>query len=83
MMDDYFILNRIIAFISVTLFCAFIQLIFSYYKMTDYYEDEDEYHEKKCNKMCSKIWGFCYFFCCYCCIQYKKHERERYEDDGY
>ena len=39
--------------------------------MTDYYEDEDEYHEKKCNKMCSKIWGCCYFFCCYCCIQYK------------
>lgn len=57
--------------------------------MTDYYEDDDGYeyhdhdHENKCNKMCSKIWGCCYFFCCYCCIQYKKHEREQYEDDGY
>ena len=60
-----------------------MQLIFYNNKMTAYHEDDEYEYYMKCNKMCSKIWGYCYFFCCYCCIQYRKHEREKYEDDGY
>lgn len=40
--------------------------------MTDY----DDYHNEECVNNCSHIWDYCYFFCCYCCIMFKKHQRE-------
>lgn len=42
--------------------------------MPDY--DSDYSYTKKC----ASVWDCCYFFCCYCCIMFRKHQREKHDE---
>ena len=42
--------------------------------MTDYHDHYEKF---------TSVWDCCYFFCCYCCIMFRKHQRERDAEYSY